>query len=224
MHPAMALRHFGCSFISAQGQSQRVEGCAGQRRSSVASRPGLHSSQKAAGPQQFSWKATLIAAALLGRGSKLRARQHHIREVHAPGGELPPQNAFLPTFPARAARVTAVYLGAIGAALLIAPVSGFSLFFEAKRVTGPWIRVYGALCVLISWYSEGAATGGNRGFLKAASFSGRLGLVGALAVLAVAGDAPYLMLLAAINAAAAMSVRRALARESHVSSSQGASG
>eukprot|EP00933_Yihiella_yeosuensis_P029065 TRINITY_DN2278_c0_g3_i1.p1 TRINITY_DN2278_c0_g3~~TRINITY_DN2278_c0_g3_i1.p1 ORF type:complete len:253 (-),score=49.94 TRINITY_DN2278_c0_g3_i1:258-950(-) len=166
--------------------------------------------------ERFSFHTTLIAAALIAPalycGRKFRVRRRHIRQVQSPGGEAPPPSLSLPTAPARAARVTAVYLGVIGAALLVAPVATFSLLFEAKEITGPWIRVYGALCVLLAWYYEGAATGGDRGFLKA-TVSGRFALAGALVVLSVTGGARWLLLLAAMNAAGAISMRRALTEE-----------
>lgn len=124
---------------------------------------------------------------------------------------IPQIAVHLPSQPAaKAARVTALYLGALGIALFLWPRKVFSLFFDARELSASWIRVFGALCSLLAWYYHGASLGRPDGFLRA-TVSGRLALALVLVwIVAFGGGAPGLLLLAGTNTFGAITMRRAL--------------
>ncbi|CAJ1432681.1 unnamed protein product [Effrenium voratum] len=125
----------------------------------------------------------------------------------------------VPRAATKAARITGAYIGLIGIALFVAPVTCFSIFFDPTEIRSIWIRVFGSLCALLGWYYVGASED-SVGFLEA-TVTGRLALAAALC-LAVALDAKAsegrgfrrnhigVLLLAATNALGALFMRRAL--------------
>ncbi|CAJ1334379.1 unnamed protein product, partial [Effrenium voratum] len=92
----------------------------------------------------------------------------------------------VPRAATKAARITGAYIGLIGIALFVAPVTCFSIFFDPTEIRSIWIRVFGSLCALLGWYYVGASED-SVGFLEA-TVTGRLALAAALC-LAVALDA-----------------------------------
>jgi hypothetical protein len=63
----------------------------------------------------------------------------------------------VPVAAQRAAKITGLYIGVIGIALFVAPVTCFSILFDPTEIKPIWIRVFGSLCALLGWYYRGAS-------------------------------------------------------------------
>lgn len=63
----------------------------------------------------------------------------------------------VPVAAQRAAKITGFYIGVIGIALFVAPVTCFSILFDPSEIEPIWIRVFGSLCALLGWYYRGAS-------------------------------------------------------------------
>ena len=66
-------------------------------------------------------------------------------------------SANVPVAAQRAAKITGLYIGVIGIALFVAPVTCFSILFDPTELEPIWIRVFGSLCALLGWYYRGAS-------------------------------------------------------------------
>jgi len=159
-------------------------------------------------PRRSASSASAAAAALAVGGLSHRSGSVALMSSSSPSGaDAAPSRAD------RTTRFTALYLFGVGAALLLAPRSTFSLLFNPDEISTAWIRVFGSLCALLAWYYAGVVrynTAENRGFLHA-TVSGRLFLAVVLTAIAtVGGGGRGLLLLAATNAAGALAMRRAL--------------
>ena len=113
--------------------------------------------------------------------------------------------------------MTGAYIGAVGAALLLAPTAVFSILFNAFDISSVWIRVFGVLCLTFSAYYVGTpffeSRGAPSGFYRSTVFGRTFVFVSLCAVALLERHAQRgLIILAVINAASAFTMHLALRR------------
>ena len=115
-----------------------------------------------------------------------------------------------------AAKFTAAYACALGAALMAAPTPVFSLLFDASAVPRGYVRLGGSLLALFGVYYAAAAAAVRdqvSAFYRATVW-GRLALAGWCVALWASGEiSGGVLFFAAMNAVGALSMWRALRRD-----------
>jgi len=125
--------------------------------------------------------------------------------------------ASVPKGARRASYATGAYIGAVGAALLLAPTAVFSILFNAFDISSVWIRVFGVLCLTFSAYYVGTpffeSRGAPSGFYRSTVFGRTFVFVSLCAVALLERHAQRgLIILAVINAFSAFTMHLALRR------------
>lgn len=146
-------------------------------------------------------------------------QNHHHHHHHAAI-----MRTFAATTTSRVAACTGVYISLVGLALLIWPSTTFHLVFPHGGIDKPFIRLGGVLCQLFGIYyigasygdgsslskSEQSMQGGIRAFYMS-TILGRMYLAVIIPVLCATCNLSWrAMLLAVLNLAGALSLRRAL--------------
>jgi len=117
--------------------------------------------------------------------------------------------------PAKAARLTGIYLIIAGMSLLLAPESTFGLLFDVRTIAPGWIQVFGIIAAALGLYYVGTAVGdtegsGARGFY-ASTVAGRIFIFISFCYLVSQKYVQQqLILLAALNLVSAVSMYYAL--------------
>lgn len=124
---------------------------------------------------------------------------------------------------AKSAAITGCYAMALGFALMIAPMTLFSLLFHPAAVSQGFVRLGGALLALFGLYYIGATLGNFRGGgvagFYASTVAGRLMLAVFCLWLFIAGEVGAgILYFAAMNGLGALSMAYALSKDNEPSS------
>lgn len=116
---------------------------------------------------------------------------------------------------AKSAMITAAYAMALGAALMTAPVTVFSVLFDPSAVSKGFIRLGGALLALFGLYYYGAVIGCQRGSgiqgFYASTVIGRLLVALVCLGIYLCGEAgPGILFFGVMNGAGAVMMWRAM--------------
>lgn len=155
-------------------------------------------------------------------------RHHHSSRSIAASASLSSWLAYPPT---KAALLTGAYALVAGGALVAAPAATLAILAPVAASTTPpglirlgglILATFGAQYALAAWHERGAAARGSADAFYRASVPSRLALAAALAALAAFGQVERgVLVLAALNATGALSMRRALQRAGALGAGRG---